>query len=290
MTLRLVHDPSSGAMRYACGVSGSGSNYERIYEWNRETEHIVFSNAPHSPGIAKARARNIPLALLDSTRYFGDMWGVKKAPRNGVERDSYDRALMTLVEQGLNGRPDLICLAGYDLWVSEWMVRRYYPAILNVHPGETKYTGLGWRPTAKAILAGEESVRSTVFFVDESDDGGPVLIQSVSLPLSRWDGELREIRKFAERMEIKSLSEFREAAEREGKVALVKSLEDISTQIQEVLKVEGDWQIYPFAVHELIAKGRVSIDGRTVYVDGIPMPANGYQVDRYGFAAAIRQG
>jgi phosphoribosylglycinamide formyltransferase 1 len=287
MAPRPVHDPSSGAMRYACGISGSGSNYEKIFEWNPGAEHIVFSNAPRCAGVGKARAHGAPLALFDSVRYFQEMWGLKGIPRNGVERDSYDMAIMTLVEQGLDGRPDLICLAGYDLWIGSWMVARYYPAILNVHPGDSKYAGLGWRPTAKAILAGEASVRSTVFFVDESDDGGPVLIQSASLSLSPWDKELEEIRRFAERTGVTNIGGFREASEREGK-SLYRSLEEISTRIQDVLKVEGDWKIYPFAVHELIAKGRVSIDGRTVFIDGVAMPDNGWQVDRYGFSVAIR--
>jgi folate-dependent phosphoribosylglycinamide formyltransferase PurN len=118
------------------------------------------------------------------------MWALRQIPRNGVERDSYDRAIMTLVEQVLGGRPDLICLAGYDLWIGGWMVDRYFPRILNVHPGDArKYVGLGWIPIAKAILAGEKDVKSTVFFVDQSDDGGPILIQSASLPLARWDEE-----------------------------------------------------------------------------------------------------
>jgi folate-dependent phosphoribosylglycinamide formyltransferase PurN len=273
-------------MRYACGVSGSGSNYEKIRAWRPDTEHIVFSNAPMCPGVAKARGYGAPLALLDSTRYFRDMWGLNKIPRNGVERDSYDMAIMTLVEQGLGGRPGLICLAGYDLWIGAWMVKRYFGTILNVHPGDSKYAGLGWRPTAKAILAGEKSVRSTVFFVDESDDGGPVLIQSASLPLSRWDGELREVRKFAEKTGATSLGGFRETAERE-KTTHYKSLEQVSGKIQEALKVEGDWRIYPFAVHELIGRGRVALDGRVVYIDGVRMPENGWQVDDHGFAENI---
>jgi hypothetical protein len=206
------------------------------------------------------------------------MWGLQRIPRGGVERDSYHMALMTLVEQVLGGRPDLICLAGYDLWIAGWMVDRYYPRILNVHPGDAPtYTGLGWRPTAKAIL---------VFFVDKSDDGGPILIQSASLPLSRWDGELRDVRRFAERWEARDLTRFAEAAQREGS-SLYATLEGVSAKIQEALKVEGDWQIYPFAVHDLIAKGRVAIDGRSVYIDGIEMPEKGWQVDTYGFADAI---
>jgi phosphoribosylglycinamide formyltransferase-1 len=287
MTAGLVFDPSSAAMRYACGVSGSGTNYEKICERDPGKHHIVFSDVPGCTGIAKARKHGAPVVVLDSARYFREMWGLEKIPRHGVERDSYDIAIMTLVEQTLNSQPDLICLAGYDLWIGNWMVNRYYPRILNVHPGDAKkYTGLGWIPVAKAILAEERSVKSTVFFVDQSDDGGPILIQSASLPVSRWDEELRDVRRFAERTGARTLGQFREAAQREGK-NLYELLQEVSSRIQEVLKVEGDWRIYPFAVHELLATGRVALDGRTVYIDGVQMPEEGWQVDQYGYAASI---
>lgn len=287
MSAKLVFDPSSGKMNYACGVSGSGTNYDRIYEGDPQRKHVVFSNVPNCAGMVKAQNYGAQAVSLDSSRYFQEMWGLEKVPRHGIERDSYDRAIMTLVEQTLQGQPDLICLAGYDLWISNWMVSRYFPRILNVHPADArKYVGLGWIPTAKAILAGEESVKSTVFMVDQSDDGGPILMQSASLPLSRWDSELRETRRFAERTGARILKDFREAAEREGS-SLYESLKKTSGAIQEALKVEGDWKIYPFAVHGLIAKGRVTLDGRTVYIDGVQMPAEGWQVDEFGFADNI---
>jgi phosphoribosylglycinamide formyltransferase-1 len=199
MTAKLVFDSSSAKMKYACGVSGSGTNYDRIYEGDPQKKHLVFSNMPGCKGVQKAWNNGAQAVSLDSAIYFREMWGLEKAPRHGVERNSYDMALMTLVEQTLGGQPDLICLAGYDLWIGDWMVSRYYPRILNVHPADaTKYVGLGWIPTAKAILAEEKGVKSTVFFVDQSDDGGPILIQSASLPLSQWDKQLREVRKFAE--------------------------------------------------------------------------------------------
>jgi folate-dependent phosphoribosylglycinamide formyltransferase PurN len=287
MAMQLVYDPAKGPLRYACGVSGSGSNYEKIYGESPAAKHVVFSNAPQCAGVEKAGKNGASMALLDSYRYFGDMWGLEKIPRHGVERDSFDRAIMTLVEQQVPGMPDLICLAGYDLWIGSWMVERYFPRILNVHPGDSKYPGLGWRPTAKAILADEPSVRSTVFFVDASDDGGPVLIQSASIPLSRWDAELAEIRKFADRTGARTLSAFREASVMQRN-DLYHTLEAVSTAIQEVLKIEGDWKIYPFAVHELIGKGRVALDGRTVYIDGVPMTAKGWQVDEYGYSTSVR--
>jgi phosphoribosylglycinamide formyltransferase-1 len=275
-------------MRYACGVSGSGTNYEKIYERDPGKYHVVFSNVPGCAGVMKARKHAAPVVLLDSAKYFREMWELENVPRYGVERNSYDRAVMTLVEQVFNGRPDLICLAGYDLWIGDWMANRYYPRILNVHPGDAKkYIGLGWRPAAKAILAEESGVKSTLFFVDASDDGGPILIQSKSLQLSRWDDELRGIRRFAEKTDARTLEQFRAAVQREEN-NLYKSLEEVSTRIQEVLRVEGDWQIYPFAVHGLIAKGRVALDGRTVYIDGVQMPEEGWQVDTYGFADNIR--
>jgi len=287
--MKLIYNPSSGPMKYACGISGSGSNYDKIYEKDPGKYHVVFSNTSDCKGIKKAMERNVSVILLDSDKYFHEMCGIEKIPRYGLERNNYDVALMTLVEQALKGQPDIICLAGYDLWIGNWMVKRYYPKILNVHPGDArKYTGLGWIPTAKAILAEEISVKATVFIVDESDDGGPILIQSASLPLSRWDGELYNIRKFAEKTDARTLKKFKEAAERE-KNNLYESLQKISIGIQNTLKVEGDWQIYPFAVHELIAKGRVSIDGRTLYIDGVQMPVEGWQVDKYGFAESIRQ-
>ncbi|HOP85178.1 MAG TPA: formyltransferase family protein [Syntrophorhabdaceae bacterium] len=282
-----VYTPWDRPLIYACGVSGSGTNYDKIYEGDPKKPHIVFSNVLNCSGINKARARNVPVVILDSKIYFKKMWGIEKVPRYGVERNSYDMALMTLVEQNLNGEPDLICLAGYDLWIGDWMAKRYFPRILNVHPGDSrKYVGLGWRPTAKAIIAGEKSVKSTVFFVDESDDGGPILIQSRSIPLSRWDEKLYDIKKFIDREGIKSLSEFnKKAKEKENNLDI--ELEAVSKEIQDALKEEGDWMIYPFAVHNLIGKGRVSIDGRKVYIDGVEMPEEGWQVDIYGYADSI---
>lgn len=99
MAANLVYDPSSRPMNYACGVSGSGTNYEKIYEWNPERLHLVFSNAPECSGLDKARHHGAKAVSLDSARYFHEMWGLEKIPRHGLERDSFDMAIMTLVEQ-----------------------------------------------------------------------------------------------------------------------------------------------------------------------------------------------
>ena len=66
MTARLIYDPSSAPLRYACGVSGSGSNYEKIHAGHPEARHVVFSNVPDCAGLAKARNSGAP-AVASST-------------------------------------------------------------------------------------------------------------------------------------------------------------------------------------------------------------------------------
>ena len=56
-------------------------------------------------------------------------------------------------------------------------------------------------------------------------------------------------------------------------------MENICSHLQDALKAAGDWKIYPFAVHDLIAQGLVQIADRTVYIDGRKMPEHGYQIN-----------
>jgi hypothetical protein len=58
-----------------------------------------------------------------------------------------------------------------------------------------------------------------------------------------------------------------------------KAMGNICIRLQDALKVKGDWEIYPFAVHELIAHGRVVVDGRQVFIDGKQMPVWGCRLD-----------
>ena len=57
-------------MRYACGVSGSGTNYDKIYEGDPQKQHVVFSNVPGCAGLTKARNYGAQAVSLDSARYF----------------------------------------------------------------------------------------------------------------------------------------------------------------------------------------------------------------------------
>ncbi len=274
-----------------CFVSGSGTNYREIVKRNPNHNYVVFTNRPDCGGVGIAKENGHEVLSLNHIPYLRDVrkkYGAGKVPRNCSERIKYEQDLSRLIEDRIGRQPDLICLAGFDQWNTDWMVDRYYPRMLNVHPGDTTkdYAGLHWIPTAMAILAGDKTIRSTLFIADKSKDKGPVLVQSRPLGIIpalteiEANGQegllngLQKINRFVSNNKIKTHEAFKENAD----AGLAGAMEQICKSLMEALKVKGDWEIYPFAVHDLIAKGRVAIDGRAVYVDDKQMPEYGYRL------------
>jgi len=281
-------------MTIVCFVSGSGTNYREIVARNRDHRFVVFTNRPGCGGVSIARENKHEVIELSHIPYLRDAkkrYGSGNVPRNCPERVKYEQKICRLIESSIGGEPDLICLAGYDQWLTDWMVDKYYPRILNVHPGDTTkgYDGLHWVPSAKAILAGDKVIRSTLFFVDKGEDTGPVLVQSKPVNIAQTVDELEykgtegllkglsEVTSFATIHNIKTYEDFEEKAGTE----LFGIMGNICRNLQDALKVAGDWKIYPLAVHDLIAQGRVQIADRTVYIDGREIPEYGYRIDEY---------
>lgn len=279
-------------MTIVCFISGSGTNYREIVARDPEHNYMVFTNRPGCGGTAIAKDFGHEVVELSHIPYLKETrkkYGAGNVPRNCPERVAYEAEISRLIENKLGKKPDLICLAGYDQWTSDWLVDRCYPRILNVHPGDTTrgYDGLHWIPSAKAILVGDKSIRSTLFFVDKGEDTGPVLVQSKALDIKQELNELEtsgktglldsflKITAFATSKNILTYEGFKEKAGEE----LTTLMERVCTDLQDSLKVKGDWKIYPFAVHDLIAQGRVAIDGRTLYIDDRKMPVYGYRLD-----------
>lgn len=287
-----VYDPkaSEEKMNIVCVVSGSGTNYREIVKENPDHNYIVFTNRPGCGGTEIALKNNHKVLELSHIPYLKEareQYGAGKVPRNASERLLYEQDAFKMIEVEFGGKPDLICLAGYDQWNTDWSVNRFFPRILNVHPGDTTkgYAGLHWTPSAMAILAGDEGIRSTLFFVDKNEDSGPVLVQSAPLKIAdtlvaaKSDGfEMIEgyqrIMAFAAVSHVNTWEEFKEKADED----LLAMMEKICRYLLDVLKVEGDWKIFPAAV-KMIAEGRVNMDDREVYLDGKKLPEHGYRLD-----------
>jgi phosphoribosylglycinamide formyltransferase-1 len=283
-------DKSGKRMTIVCFVSGSGTNYREIVASNPDHDYVVFTNRPGCGGTEIAGNNNHKVLELSHIPYLREarkQYGPGKVPRNAPERIQYEKDLCRLIEDEIRRPPDLICLAGFDQLNSDYMVDKYYPRILNVHPGDTTkgYVGLHTIPFAMAILAGEDSVRSTLFIIDKNMDDGPVLVQSAPLKIAETLTELdakeprsliddlHRVLAFAGASRIATYEEFEEKASEE----LRQIMNNICSELQEALKLEGDWKIYPVAVR-LISEGRVKVEGRKVFVDDEQLPEYGYRL------------
>jgi phosphoribosylglycinamide formyltransferase-1 len=293
---KLVFDPvkSGKRMTIVCFISGSGTNYREIVNRDPHHRYLVFTNRPGCAGEAFAKQNEHEVIELSHVPYLKEArkkYGPGKVPRNCPERQAFEQEAVRLIEEKLGKQPDLVCLAGYDQWNTDWFIERYYPRVLNVHPGDTTkgYVGLHWISAAKAIIAGDKALRSTLFFADKSEDNGPVLVQSLPLDIvdtltvleSRGNfglhEALKQIQHFISDQRITDYDSFAGQAPRE----LSAKMELICSNLQEALKVAGDWKIFPFGVHDLIGAGRVEVDGREVFIDGQLLPVYGYRPDEH---------
>ena len=281
-------------MTIVCFVSGSGTNYREIVARNPEHDYLVFTNRPGCGGTVIAKENKHEVIELSHTLFLKEArrkYGAGKVPRNCPERVQYEQEVSRLIENKLGKQPDLICLAGFDQWNTDWIIDRYYPRMINIHPGDTtkNYEGLHWMPSAKAIIAGDKSLRSTLFIADKSVDQGPVLVQSRPLDIIATLSELEakdekslisglnRISDFITTQNIKTYDDFRQKANEDLQV----TIGHICNRLQDMLKVKGDWEIYRFGVHDLIATGRAAIEGRTVFIDGKKMPVWGYRLGEH---------
>jgi phosphoribosylglycinamide formyltransferase 1 len=156
-------------------LSGRGSNFEALADSivagripNAEIS-IVISNRPDAPGIERAKARGI---------------NAKVIPSKGLERETYDRQVVALLQEN---KVDLVCLAGYMRLLSPFFVAAFPNRILNIHPSLLpSFPGL--ESQKQALDYGAKFAGCTVHFVDENLDAGPIILQA-AVPIEDQDTE-----------------------------------------------------------------------------------------------------
>jgi len=146
-------------------LSGRGSNFlaiaDSVYAGVlRDVAEIaiVISNVADAPGLAKARALELPTAVLESK-------GRKRA-----EHDADVAACLREYEV------DLVILAGYMRLLSPEFVAAFPNKILNIHPSLLPaFPGL--EAQQQAFDYGCKVAGCTVHFVDEHLDHGVIILQ-----------------------------------------------------------------------------------------------------------------
>ncbi|WEF29318.1 phosphoribosylglycinamide formyltransferase [Klebsiella aerogenes] len=156
-------------------ISGNGSNLQAIIDACARkqingTLRAVFSNKADAFGLERAREAGIPAFAL-SMKAFDS-------------REAFDRELMQQIDAF---QPDLVVLAGYMRILSPAFVARYQGRLLNIHPSLLpKYPGLYTH--RQALENGDDEHGTSVHFVTDELDGGPVILQA-RVPVFAEDSE-----------------------------------------------------------------------------------------------------
>ncbi len=150
--------------RVAILISGNGTNLQAFIDAINEGSLaveivVVLSNRPDAYGLTRARDANIPTECVQNENYPG--------------RAAFDEAMASTLERH---KPDLLILAGFMRVLTSTFVKRFEGRILNIHPALLpNYRGLNTHQ--RAIDAGEKWHGSTVHFVTEELDAGPMILQ-----------------------------------------------------------------------------------------------------------------
>jgi folate-dependent phosphoribosylglycinamide formyltransferase PurN len=249
-------------------MSGTGSNARKLLELPepRFEVRLILTDNPRSNAERIAREHGVECAVLDIRAFCAP--GDAAALRDPARRAAYDREVGDLLSRhGVR----LAALAGWDWVVGPELCRAFL--FVNVHPGDLRvtdgggrrrYVGLGWVPTAKAILAGERFVHSTTHLVTPELDGGPIARVSRPVPVDLPTG-VEAATVLPEGVGLGDV--IRDINYNEGRRFGETLLYTHSRMLQERLKEQGDWVEFPATVQrlsELMLAGRLARDPQGV--------------------------
>lgn len=153
-------------LQIAALASGVGTNVAAIIKCIDDGMldakiNIVISNQPGAPVLEKAARAGIAVYACDNDAFS--------------DRETYDRELLSAIK---DVGADTIVLAGYMRMLTPIFVQAYPQRIMNVHPSILP-SFPGRMGNEDAINYGVRLSGSTVHFVEETLDKGPVIIQAV---------------------------------------------------------------------------------------------------------------
>jgi phosphoribosylglycinamide formyltransferase-1 len=162
--------------RIAVLLSGRGSNFAAIHEGIASGEIAaeivaVISNRPGVQGIARAREWGYEAFELDHKTFSS--------------REAHEEAVLQVLR---DRRVDIVALAGYMRRLTPQFIKAFPFRIVNIHPSLLPaFPGVDAQ--AQAVAYGAKVSGCTVHLVDETLDGGPVLVQHAVPVLEGDDAE-----------------------------------------------------------------------------------------------------
>ena len=119
---------------------------------------IVVSDKASAGGLELAAQRGIEIRVIE---------------RRGRTREEHELEIISALRER---EVDLVCLAGYMRLLSPCFVEAFRGRVLNIHPSLLpSFPGLDAQ--RQALAHGVKVSGCTVHFVDETLDGGPIIMQ-----------------------------------------------------------------------------------------------------------------
>lgn len=170
-----VEKKSVSRKRVTVLFSGRGTNMASLIQASMAPDfpavitHAI-TNVPSAGGLEIADYHNIPANVIDHKDF--------------ESRQAHETALAEIVGEG---KPDIICLAGYMRILTDDFVKKYRGKILNIHPSLLPaFKGVDTHH--RALVEGVRIHGATVHFVNETLDGGQIIAQ-VAVPVFSGDDD-----------------------------------------------------------------------------------------------------
>jgi phosphoribosylglycinamide formyltransferase-1 len=145
-------------------ISGSGTNMQRIATYFKHhaqiSVNLIVCNNPEAGAIAKAKALDIPLLMID---------------RNSLKNTQ------KLIEELRKFEIDWLILAGFLWLIPQTLIKAFPSKIVNIHPALLPaYGGKGMygENVHQAVIKNKEKFSGiTIHFVNEQYDAGAIIFQ-----------------------------------------------------------------------------------------------------------------
>jgi phosphoribosylglycinamide formyltransferase-1 len=156
-------------------ASGRGSNFQAIIDAIEAGTldakiALLITDRANTQAVERARRHNVKSVFVDPKAY--------------ESREMFDSGLVAVLEAH---QVELVCLAGFMRILTTVMIEAFPNRIMNIHPSLLPaFRGL--HAQRQALEHGVKISGATVHFVDESLDGGPIILQT-TVPVHDDDTE-----------------------------------------------------------------------------------------------------
>jgi formyltetrahydrofolate-dependent phosphoribosylglycinamide formyltransferase len=145
---------------------------------------LLITNDPNAPVIHAANENKIPPVIFEGIQ--GKKFTTKQEREKA--RAKFDELALERLRQN---RIDLVALAGFMQVLGPTLVDAYEYRIMNIHPAKdlVKFGGrsmFGERVHEAVLRSGAKESGCTIHYVDQSVDGGPIILQS-TVPVEATD-------------------------------------------------------------------------------------------------------